>query len=67
MLLNIDRVSLLINQLHNTESERSDKQPIVVRGISDSGWFIDNSQFRQTVCTGMQQCSPLETIKKAMP
>ncbi|KAK2869434.1 hypothetical protein Q7C36_001305 [Tachysurus vachellii] len=58
VLLNVDRVSELLKSLgHNS---------IQVRGLADSGWFLDNKQYRCTDCVDTLGCAPTEAIKRGI-
>lgn len=68
VLINLDRVADI---LHDKGSK------IEVRGIVDSGWFLDNEPFRPlksffddnqsiNTCSSPFNCSPLESVKKGM-
>ncbi|XP_043946489.1 carboxylesterase notum2-like [Protopterus annectens] len=58
VLLNIERVASLL--------EQSSTDGIQVRGLVDSGWFLDSKQHRQTECSDDASCSPAEVIKKGI-
>lgn len=58
VLLNVDRVAELLEGLGHTG--------IQVRGLSDSGWFLDNKQYHCTDCVDAASCSPTETIKRGI-
>ncbi|KAG7242855.1 hypothetical protein INR49_018110 [Caranx melampygus] len=58
VLLNVDRVAELLEGLGHTG--------IQVRGLSDSGWFLDNKQYHCTDCVDTVSCSPTETIKRGI-
>lgn len=58
VLLNVDRVAELLHGLGHTG--------IQVRGLSDSGWFLDNKQYHCTDCVDTVSCSPTETIKRGI-
>lgn len=58
VLLNVDRVAELVQSLGHTG--------IQVRGLSDSGWFLDNKQYHCTDCVDTVSCSPTETIKRGI-
>ncbi|GAA6100777.1 inactive palmitoleoyl-protein carboxylesterase notum1b [Tachysurus ichikawai] len=58
VLLNVDRVAELLKSLgHNS---------IQVRGLADSGWFLDNKQYRCTDCVDTLGCAPTEAIKRGI-
>lgn len=54
VLLNVDRVAELL--------EGMGYPGIQVRGLSDSGWFLDNKQYHCTDCVDTINCTPTETI-----
>lgn len=56
VLLNVDGVAELLEGLGHTG--------IQVRGLSDSGWFLDNKQYQCTDCGDTASCAPTETIKR---
>ncbi|KAL3053706.1 palmitoleoyl-protein carboxylesterase notum1a [Trematomus bernacchii] len=61
VLLNVDHVAELLEGLGHTG--------IQVRGLSDSGWFLDNKQYSCTDCTECLDaitCAPTETIKRGI-
>ncbi|XP_073712884.1 palmitoleoyl-protein carboxylesterase notum1a [Misgurnus anguillicaudatus] len=58
VLLNVDPVSELLEELGHTS--------IQVRGLSDSGWFLDNKQYRCTDCVDAISCAPTEVIKRGI-
>ncbi|ESO02011.1 hypothetical protein HELRODRAFT_65459 [Helobdella robusta] len=76
VLLNIDSVARMIRntmrrlkiktnpQLTNYKKLTSDR--VVVKGIADSGWFIENDQTSFSKCTDSLFCSPVEVIIKAI-
>lgn len=57
MLLNIDKVSGLLEQLG------VDAQ---VRGLVDSGWFLENKQQKSPDCPDSASCTPVDAIKKGL-
>ncbi|XP_060796990.1 inactive palmitoleoyl-protein carboxylesterase notum1b [Neoarius graeffei] len=58
VLLNVDHVAELLKSLgHNS---------IQVRGLADSGWFLDNKQYRCTDCVDTIGCAPTEAIKRGI-
>ncbi|XP_041062089.1 carboxylesterase notum2 [Carcharodon carcharias] len=57
VLLNIERVAHLLAQLG---------ADVQVRGLVDSGWFLDNKQPRQAECPDVTSCSPNYVIKKGL-
>lgn len=58
VLLNVDRVAELLEGLGHTG--------VQVRGLSDSGWFLDNKQYHCTDCVDAASCAPTETIKRGI-
>ncbi|KAL0180525.1 hypothetical protein M9458_022931, partial [Cirrhinus mrigala] len=58
VLLNVDRVSELLNDLGLGS--------VQVRGLADSGWFLDNKQYRCTDCVDTISCAPTEAIKRGV-
>ena len=57
VLLNLDRVAGLMSSL---------APRVEVRGIVDSGWFLDNQQFTPTSCHHINTCSPSESVQRAI-
>ncbi|KAI2658924.1 Palmitoleoyl-protein carboxylesterase notum1a [Labeo rohita] len=39
---------------------------VQVRGLADSGWFLDNKQYRCTDCVDTISCAPTEAIKRGV-
>uniref|UniRef100_A0AAR2LAA3 Notum, palmitoleoyl-protein carboxylesterase n=1 Tax=Pygocentrus nattereri TaxID=42514 RepID=A0AAR2LAA3_PYGNA len=58
VLLNVDAVSELLEELGHPN--------IQVRGLSDSGWFLDNKQYLCTDCVDTISCAPTEAIKRGI-
>ncbi|KAG7267498.1 hypothetical protein CRUP_008259 [Coryphaenoides rupestris] len=58
VLLNVDRVAELLAGLGHAA--------VHVRGLSDSGWFLDNKQYHCTDCVDAISCSPTETIRRGI-
>ncbi|XP_048871491.1 inactive palmitoleoyl-protein carboxylesterase notum1b [Brienomyrus brachyistius] len=58
VLLNVDRVAEQLEELGHTG--------IQVRGLSDSGWFLDNKQYRCTDCSDPISCPPTEAIRRGI-
>lgn len=56
VLLNVDRVA------EQLESHRG----VQVRGLVDSGWFLDNKQYKFTDCLDTISCDPTEAIKRGI-
>ncbi|XP_077055558.1 carboxylesterase notum2 [Siphateles boraxobius] len=57
VLLNIDKVSSLLEQLG------ADAQ---VRGLVDSGWFLESKQQKVPDCPDSASCTPVDAIKKGL-
>ncbi|KAJ0050510.1 hypothetical protein NL108_003732 [Boleophthalmus pectinirostris] len=57
VLLNIDRVAAQLEQL-GTEAQ--------VRGLVDSGWFLESKQQRSPNCPETVSCSPEDAIKMGL-
>ena len=57
MLLNVDALSELL---------RAGGSKAKVRGLVDSGWFLDNEPFTQSACLDPRHCSPAATLKKGI-
>ncbi|XP_036443174.1 inactive palmitoleoyl-protein carboxylesterase notum1b [Colossoma macropomum] len=58
VLLNVDQVAeLLKSRGHGS---------VQVRGLADSGWFLDNKQYRRTDCVDTISCAPTEAIKRGI-
>ncbi|XP_062304593.1 carboxylesterase notum2 [Osmerus eperlanus] len=57
VLLNIERVSSQLEQL-GAEAQ--------VRGLVDSGWFLESKQQRAPDCPDSVSCSPADAIKKGL-
>ncbi|GIY51203.1 palmitoleoyl-protein carboxylesterase NOTUM [Caerostris darwini] len=57
VLLNLDRVSDFLQGL---------KSKIEVRGLADSGWFLDNEPYQPLECLDPQTCAPVEAIKRGV-
>ena len=58
MLLNVDRVAEQLEELGYPA--------IQVRGLADSGWFLDNKQYRRTDCIDTITCAPTEAIRRGI-
>ncbi|XP_036355509.1 palmitoleoyl-protein carboxylesterase notum1-like, partial [Octopus sinensis] len=57
VLLNLDRVA----------DNLADWVPgIEVRGVSDSGWFLDNKQYKPAPCMNAHSCAPIDGIKRGV-
>ncbi|NP_001161614.1 notum protein precursor [Saccoglossus kowalevskii] len=57
VLLNLDYVSDMLSAAGSNA---------VVRGICDSGWFLDTVQHRAQPCTNTLSCAPSEVIKRGI-
>ncbi|XP_064628821.1 palmitoleoyl-protein carboxylesterase notum1-like isoform X2 [Lineus longissimus] len=55
VLLNLDKISTTLSEL---------APRVKVRGLADSGWFLDNDPFRPIACTDAHLCAPKEGIKR---
>ncbi|KAM4632060.1 palmitoleoyl-protein carboxylesterase notum2-like isoform 2-T2 [Discoglossus pictus] len=58
VLINIDRVAPLVEEL-TTEA-------VQVRGLVDSGWFLDPKHTKQSDCLDNAMCAPTDAIKKGL-
>ncbi|KAM9296446.1 palmitoleoyl-protein carboxylesterase NOTUM [Gastrophryne carolinensis] len=58
VLLNVDLVAEHLEELGYPG--------IQVRGLSDSGWFLDNQQYRRTDCSDIITCAPTEAIQRGI-
>ncbi|XP_047402735.1 palmitoleoyl-protein carboxylesterase NOTUM isoform X3 [Sciurus carolinensis] len=58
VLLNVDRVAEQLEDLGYPA--------IQVRGLADSGWFLDNKQYRRTDCIDTVTCAPTEAIRRGI-
>uniref|UniRef100_A0A8K9WT16 Palmitoleoyl-protein carboxylesterase NOTUM n=1 Tax=Oncorhynchus mykiss TaxID=8022 RepID=A0A8K9WT16_ONCMY len=58
VLLNVDRVAEHLESRGHGE--------IQVRGLADSGWFLDNKQYRSTDCHSTISCDPIEAIRRGI-
>lgn len=57
VLMNLDRVAYNMAQwAPNVE----------VRGVSDSGWFLDNKQYKPVPCLNAHSCAPVDGIKRGV-
>nr|ANS60427.1 notum [Platynereis dumerilii] len=55
---------VLVN-LDHTAGVMAKLAPLVeVRGIADSGWFLDNEQYKKALCSDAHSCSPTESIRR---
>lgn len=58
VLLNVDPVAELLKDLGHGS--------VQVRGLSDSGWFLDNKQYRNTDCIDTVSCAPTDAIRRGI-
>ncbi|XP_011247617.1 palmitoleoyl-protein carboxylesterase NOTUM isoform X1 [Mus musculus] len=58
VLLNVDRVAELLEELGYPS--------IQVRGLADSGWFLDNKQYRRSDCIDTINCAPTDAIRRGI-
>ncbi|XP_069503236.1 palmitoleoyl-protein carboxylesterase notum2-like [Ambystoma mexicanum] len=56
VLLNVDRVAKAL--------EHMDADGVQVRGVVDSGWFLDLKPQNPSACVDFLSCSPIDAIKK---
>lgn len=57
VLLNIEKVASQLEQLG------ADAQ---VRGLVDSGWFLESKQLKNPECPDSLSCTPVDAIKKGL-
>eukprot|EP00079_Xenopus_tropicalis_P039376 XP_017953147.1 PREDICTED: palmitoleoyl-protein carboxylesterase notum2 [Xenopus tropicalis] len=58
VLINIDRVAALVEEITS--------ESIQVRGLVDSGWFLDSKHAKQSDCLDISKCALTEAIKKGL-
>uniref|UniRef100_A0A1A7WGK3 Notum pectinacetylesterase 1a n=3 Tax=Iconisemion striatum TaxID=60296 RepID=A0A1A7WGK3_9TELE len=58
VLLNVDQVA--------EQLESEGHRGVHVRGLVDSGWFLDNKQYKSTDCLNTISCAPIEAIKRGI-
>ncbi|XP_068448598.1 inactive palmitoleoyl-protein carboxylesterase notum1b isoform X2 [Clinocottus analis] len=58
VLLNVDQVAAQLD----SQGHRG----VQVRGLADSGWFLDNKQYKFTDCLDPISCAPTEAIKRGI-
>uniref|UniRef100_A0A668VVF4 Notum, palmitoleoyl-protein carboxylesterase n=1 Tax=Oreochromis aureus TaxID=47969 RepID=A0A668VVF4_OREAU len=58
VLLNVDQVA--------EQLEAQGYTGVQVRGLADSGWFLDNKQYKFTDCLDTISCAPTEAIKRGI-
>ena len=57
VLVNLDRVAAQTARL---------APHLDVRGIADSGWFLDNKQYEPVPCADSHSCAPTEGIQRGL-
>ena len=57
VLVNLDRVGRQLSQLAPS---------VLLHGIVDSGWFLDNKPFRHVHCTDAHHCSPSDSVQRGI-
>lgn len=57
MLLNIEKVASQLEQLG---------ADVQVRGLVDSGWFLESKQQKAQECPDSLSCTPVDAIKKGL-
>lgn len=57
VLMNLDRIADMMKVF---------APGVEVRGIADSGWFVDIPQFRPKECTEPFSCAPSDGIKRGV-
>uniref|UniRef100_A0A8C3T7E2 Uncharacterized protein n=1 Tax=Chelydra serpentina TaxID=8475 RepID=A0A8C3T7E2_CHESE len=58
VLLNLERVAALLEEL--------EAEAVQVRGLVDSGWFLDIKHPRQSDCSDAASCAPVGAVKKGL-
>ncbi|TKS69092.1 Palmitoleoyl-protein carboxylesterase notum1a [Collichthys lucidus] len=58
VLLNVDQVA--------EQLELQGHRGVQVRGLADSGWFLDNKQYKFSECLDTLSCAPTEAIKRGI-
>ncbi|KAM7393837.1 hypothetical protein PAMP_020676 [Pampus punctatissimus] len=58
VLLNVDHVA--------EQLESQGHRGVQVRGLADSGWFLDNKQYKFSDCLDTISCAPTEAIKRGI-
>ncbi|XP_027872960.1 inactive palmitoleoyl-protein carboxylesterase notum1b [Xiphophorus couchianus] len=58
VLLNVDGVA--------EQLQAAGHRGVRVRGLVDSGWFLDNKQYKTTDCLDTVSCAPAEAIKRGV-
>ncbi|KAM3864935.1 inactive palmitoleoyl-protein carboxylesterase notum1b [Diretmus argenteus] len=60
-------IGVLLNVDHVAQQLEAQGYPgVQVRGLADSGWFLDNKQYRLTDCMDTMTCAPTEAIKRGI-
>ena len=54
VLINLDRVAKQMSEL---------APDVEVRGLADSGWFLDYPQYRYKDCVEASSCAPVDVTK----
>ena len=54
VLINLDRVAQQMSEL---------APDVEVRGLADSGWFLDYPQYRYKDCVEASSCAPVDVTK----
>jgi len=57
VLINLDRVGRQLSEL---------APGVLLRGVVDSGWFLDNKPFRHGQCTDAHHCSPSDSVQRGI-
>ena len=57
VLLNVDRVASLIESFNVS---------VDVRGVVDSGWFLDTEPYSPVECRDARTCPPMEAARRGM-
>ena len=57
VLLNIDRLRGRLSSLAAGAK---------LRGIADSGWFLDNRPYRRLACSDALLCSPADSVRRGI-
>lgn len=59
-------IGVLVNLDHVDEQLRSlGHRGVQVRGLSDSGWFLETKQYKAGDCTHVYSCGPIKAAKLA--
>lgn len=57
---------VLLNLDHVADNLADWVPGIEVRGVSDSGWFLDNKQYKPAPCMNAHSCAPVDGIKRGV-